>query len=202
MKKTFFTLLVVISISEVFAESTFRFRALQASPLLSDSSEKGKFKAGNTEIQLETPPGTYKSIMISVDSIGFGTSSITTRFNYAGSHYSLQSNWLDAAIIIGGPGNTSLTFGGGTTSSGKGTISNSSSDFTSNSIRGISWFGVLGLEYVLPLNLGFTGLNFTEVLLGYRQNRLDYKEFKNGSVLDQTLHIDSAQYQFGIGFVF
>ena len=52
------------------------------------------------------------------------------------------------------------------------------------------------------LNLGFIGLEFTEVLFGYRQNNLKYKEFKNESAsVTGSLNIQSVQYQFGIGLV-
>ena len=46
-------------------------------------------------------------------------------------------------------------------------------------------------------------VGFTEVLFGYRQNNLKYKDFKNESAsVTGSLNIKSVQYQFGIGLVF
>ena len=61
-----------------------------------------------------------------------------------------------------------MTFGAGLVSKGKGVISNQSSELTSDTVNGRSWFGVFSLEYELPVNLGFIGLEFTEILFGYR----------------------------------
>ena len=181
MKRIYLTIILILISSTALAESYLRLRGLQASPLLSDSSEKGKFKSGSSEVDLETPPSKYQSVMISYGSLGIGTSSITTTFTFSGNDYSLESNWLDGAFIFDGPGNTSITLGGGVSSAGKGLISNTSASVSTETLEGTSWFGVFGLEYELPLNLGFIGLEFTEVLFGYRQNNLKYKEFKNAT---------------------
>ena len=203
MKRIYLTIILILISSTALAENYLRLRGLQASPLLSDSSEKGKFKSGSSEVDLETPPSKYQSVMISYGSLGIGTSSITTIFTFSGNDYSLESNWLDGAFIFDGPGNTSITLGGGVSSAGKGLISNTSASVSTETLEGTSWFGVFGLEYELPLNLGFIGLEFTEVLFGYRQNNLKYKEFKNATTsVAGSLNIQTVQYQFGIGLVF
>ena len=152
MKRIYLTIILILISSTALAESYLRLRGLQASPLLSDSSEKGKFKSGSSEVDLETPPSKYQSVMISYGSIGIGTSSITTTFTFSGNDYSLESNWLDGALIFDGPGNTSITLGGGVSSAGKGLISNTSASVSTETLEGTSWFGVFGLEYELPLN--------------------------------------------------
>ena len=113
MKRIYLTIILILISSTALAENYLRLRGLQASPLLSDSSEKSKFKSGSSEVDLETPPSKYQSVMISYGSIGIGTSSITTTFTFSGNDYSLESSWLDGAFIFDGPGNTSITLGGG-----------------------------------------------------------------------------------------
>jgi len=201
----YFALIIITSLTatSVFAESYVRIRGLQASPLLSDNAEKGKFKSGSDEIRMQTPPSKYQSAMLSYGIFGIGTTSMTTTFTFSSKEYSLNSEWTDGAFIFNGPGNTSITFGAGICSKGKGVISNQSSELTSDTVNGRSWFGVFSLEYELPVNLGFIGLEFTEILFGYRENTLEYSAFQNSSsTLKNKLKFKSIQYQFGVGFVF
>ena len=201
----YFALIIITALtaSTVFAESYIRVRGIQASPLLSDNAEKGKFKSGSDEIRMQTPPSKYQSAMISYGIFGIGTTSMTTTFTFSSKEYSLNSEWTDGALIFNGPGNTSITFGAGICSKGKGVISSSASELTSDTVTGTSWFGVFALEYELPINLDFIGLEFTEILFGYRNNQLEYSTFQNSSsILRNKLKIKSIQYQFGVGFVF
>ena len=102
-----------------------------------------------------------------------------------------------------GPGNTSFTLGQGICSNGEGIVFNGNSELIGKKVSGTAFFATFGLEYVLPLNLDFIGLNFTEILFGYRENKLEYKEFKNYSTsISSNLKFKSVQYQFGVGFVF
>jgi len=65
MKQFYIFAFLIFLASNLMAESYVRIRGLQASPLLSSSSEKGKFKSGNSEIPLKTPPSLSQSTMIS-----------------------------------------------------------------------------------------------------------------------------------------
>ena len=201
----YFALIIIttLSASSVLAESLIRIRGLQVSPLLSDKAEKGKFKSGSEEVPMNTPPGEYHSVMISYGIFAVGSSSITTKFTFSNKDYSLTSNWMDGALIFNGPGKTSITLGTGISTKGEGLISNQSDTLTSDTVTGVSWFGVFALEYELPLNLDFIGLEFTEVLFGYRENQIEYSNFQNSSyVMRNKLKIKTIHYQFGVGFVF
>ena len=80
-------------------------------------------------------------------------------------------------------------------------ISSTESELTSDTVAGTS--GLEFAEYELPINLDFIGLEFTEILFGYRNNQLEYSTFQNSSsILRNKLKIKSIQYQFGVGFVF
>ena len=120
MKYFALTIITALTASSVFAESYVRIRGIQASPLLSDNAEKGKFKSGSDEIRMQTPPSKYQSAMISYGIFGIGTTSMTTTFTFSSKEYSLNSEWTDGALIFNGPGNTSITLGAGICSKGKG----------------------------------------------------------------------------------
>ena len=65
-------------------------------------------------------------------------------------------------------------------------------ELTSDKVTGTSWFGIFALEYELPINLDFIGLEFTEILFGYRSNQLEYSTFQNSSsILRNKLKIKS-----------
>ncbi len=87
MKQFYIFAFLIFLASNLMAESYVRIRGLQASPLLSSSSEKGKFKSGNSEIPLKTPPSLSQSTMISYGILGIGSSSITTTFTFSGKEY-------------------------------------------------------------------------------------------------------------------
>ena len=73
----------------------------------------------------------------------------------------------------------------------------------SKTVNGTAFFVAFGLEYFLPINFDFIGLDFTEILLGFRENKLEYKDFKNNSSsISSNLKFKSVQYQFGVGLVF
>jgi len=193
----------LLSLSVVNAESLIRLRGMQPSHLLSNSAEKGSLKTGSNEIALKTNLAESQSILVSYGIFGIGSSSITTSFNNSGLDYTLKSEWMDVALVLDGPGNTSFTFGQGLISEGEGSVSDGSSELIGKSVNGTAFFVAFGLEYVLPLNLDFIGLNFTEILLGYRENKLEYKDFKNNSSsISSNLKFKSVQYQFGVGLVF
>ena len=203
MKYFALIIITVLTASSVFAESIIRIRGLQVSPLLSDKAEKGKFKSGSEEVPMSTPPSEYQSVMISYGIFAVGSSSITTKFTFSNKDYSLTSNWMDGALIFNGPGKTSITLGTGISTKGEGLISNQSGILTSDTVTGVSLFGIFAIEYELPLNLDFIGLEFTEVLFGYRENQIEYSNFQNSSsVMRNKLKIKTIHYQFGVGFVF
>ena len=68
--------------------------------------------------------------------------------------------------------------------------------------NGTSWFGVLSLEYNIPVNLNFLGLKFAEILFGCSHNSIKFKDFKNNNLtINRSLKIQTIQYQFGVGLV-
>jgi len=187
----------------VKAESFIRVRGYQPSPLLSESTEKGSYQVSSEKTKMGISFKKSQGWMISYKNIGIGNTVLNNTFSYDDALYQLESNSQDAALIFNGPGNTSFTLGSGIITSGKGSIVRYDKEFTSNKVEGRAVFGFFGLEYELPFNLGFIGLEFTEILFGYRENDLGFSNFESGSEsLENTLKIKSYHYLFGIGLVF
>ena len=107
-----FLFCMVFTNTIVQADTFVRFRGYQASPLWTNSPEKGKYKAGTTEIPMQTVPSLSQGWMLSYGILGVGIWSITTTFTSENVFYKLESKWQEGALIFDGPGNTSITLGG------------------------------------------------------------------------------------------
>ena len=82
-------------------------------------------------------------------------------------------------------------------------ISNQNEKVTSSTATGSSWFVLFRLEYKLPLNLDFIGLDFTEILVGYRENLIELSNYHyESTTLSETDKFVTKQTIFGIGLVF
>ena len=117
-----FLFCMVFTNTIVQAESFFRLRGYQLHPLWTEAPEKGIFKSGTTETPMETQSSKSPGWMLSYGFLGVGISSLTTTFTSENVFYKLESKWQEGALIFNGPGNTSITLGGGTMSSGTGSI--------------------------------------------------------------------------------
>jgi hypothetical protein len=186
--------------------SEWRFRLIQGANF-GDGVELGSYKVGSKSYEMRSNPNKNSGLMLVVGSWGLGYYDFQTEINQTDAllTHKLDARFYEIGYLIQTAGNPSLTVGGGYPFSGKGTISYpySISDLVSEEVVGYSWFAQLGLEYTLPVNLAFTGLEFAEVLLGFRQNYLEYSSYQSASVkIGKPQPISSSQFQFGLGFVF
>lgn len=90
----------------------------------------------------------------------------------------------------------SLTFGFGMVSSGKGTITTSTREYTTSNVSGTGYFVALGME-----------IGFLEVLMAHRKNNFEYSEFQRNSsgtkvALDPKYKLSGEQMMIGFGFSF
>jgi len=181
-------------------KSYLRIRLTQASALLAEKAEKGKYLEGTTEVDMSTVIG---GLMLSYGTYGVGQSTLNTSIDAGSVQHTLTSKWQEGAFIFGVTRTTTLTLGGGLLSEGKGTVTYSGTEYTSTSVSGNSWFALFGLEYVLPLTIDFIPLEYVEVLVGYRENWLKYGGYQSGSTtLDSTVKVKSVQTLLGFGAVF
>ena len=198
--------LLLYSVSVLHAESFIRIRSYQPSPLTTDGGiEKKKIKSGSKEITISSNPGKSQGWMVSYGLLGLGTSKHLIDFSFENAAINLESQFQDVALIFGGLGNTTVSLGTGSMSSGKSEIisSSTSSTVAGSKASGSSVFAFFGLNYDLPLDLGFIGLKNTEFLLGYRELSMTYEGFEGSGIsIGNKLKLKSVHYLFGIGLVF
>jgi len=200
------SILIFISTIPQSASANWRFRLIQAANL-GEGAEVETYKVGSKSYEMNSSPSKNMGLMVVVGNLGLGYYDFQTEINQtdASLKHELKATVYELAFLLPTPGNSSLTFGGGLPLSGKGTIShpNNSTDLESEEVSGYSWFALFGLEYTLPVNLSFLGLEFAEVVLGYRGQSFEYSNYQSGSVkLSKPQTINSSQYQFGLGLVF
>ena len=149
--------LIIFSVSVLHAESFFRIRSYQPSPLASDEIEKKKIKSGSQEIPISSSPSKSQGWMVSYGLLGLGTSKHSIDFSFENAAFNLESQFQDLALIFGGLGTTTFSIGTGSMSSGKAEITSSSagSTVTGSNASGSSLFAFFGLNYELPLDLSF-----------------------------------------------
>jgi hypothetical protein len=181
----------------------FRIRGLQASSLMIGPVERGVYKQNNQSYDIETVPSGTSGFMVSYGFLGVGRYSVESKVKSNGLYHQYNTDWLDLALVFDLVGNTSGTVGVGQLDKGKAEISNQIEKVTSSTAAGSSWFVMFGLEYKLPLNLDFIGLDFTEILVGYRENQIEFSSYQyESTTLSETDKFVTKQTIFGVGLVF
>ena len=180
-----------------------RIRGLQASSLMIGPVERGVYKQNNQSYDIETVPSGTSGFMVSYGFLGVGRYSVESKVQSNGLYHQYNTDWLDLALVFDLVGNTSGTVGVGQLDKGQAEISNQFEKVTSSTATGSSWFVLFGLEYKLPLNLDFIGLDFTEILVGYRENQIEFSSYQYESItLSETDKFVTKQTIFGVGLVF
>ena len=181
----------------------FRMRGLQASSLMIGPVERGVYKQNNQSYDIETVPSGTSGFMVSYGFLGVGRYSVESKVQSNGLYHQYNTDWLDLALVFDLVGNTSGTVGMGQLDKGQAEISNQIEKVTSSTATGSSWFVLFGLEYKLPLNLDFIGLDFTEILVGYRENQIEFSSYQyESTTLSETDKFVTKQTIFGVGLVF
>ena len=166
----------------------FRIRGLQASSLMIGPVERGVYKQNNQSYDIETVPSGTSGFMVRYGFLGIGRYSVESKVQSNGLYHQYNTDWLDLALVFDLVGNTSGTVGVGQLDTGQAEISNQNEKVTSSTAKGQSWFVLFGLEYKLPLNLDFIGLDFTEILVGYRENQIEFSSYQHESTVVLLLH--------------
>jgi len=180
-----------------------RIRGLQASSLMIGPVERGVYKQNNQSYDIETVPSGTSGFMVSYGFLGVGRYSVESKVQSNGLYHQYNTDWLDLALVFDLVGNTSGTVGMGQLDNGQAEISNQIEKVTSSTATGSSWFVLFGLEYKLPLNLDFIGLDFTEILVGYRENQIEFSSYQyESTTLSETDKFVTKQTIFGVGLVF
>ena len=91
----------------------------------------------------------------------------------------------------------------GTISKGEGTLSYGGYEFIGTKVSGNSYFALFGFEYILPVNLEIIPLEYAEILLRYRENRMKCEGYQPGEItISTTNKVKTIQYLLGLGLEF
>jgi len=121
------------------------------------------------------------------NSWGIGQSLLKYKNSKTTTSYDLSSTSTDLSYTFGDE--WTLTLGLGSVSGGKGTITSSSKEYTTSKVSGSGYFGMVGVEF-----------GIFEVLVGYRKDSIEYKDFqKDGTLLGNPFAVSLGLLVFGIG---
>ena len=132
--------------------------------------------------------------LVFANGIGFGYSTVRTNGSLEGIDYKFKNHSLDLAYTIGE--DLSLTLGAGRLVSGRGEQGLNGTSYATENSRGGAFFMNFGIPFVGG-----------EFLLGYRQNKIEYKLFQNriagkSVILNDSIILLSSQLNAGLGFLF
>jgi len=198
--------------SVVDAKETWRIRFFQAANLTGDV-EQSSYKQGSKEYAMETGVRENSGLMIIRNDLGLGYHTFSTKIDDSkGSAgvaeptvYQLKANFYEVGYLTETASNSSITLGVGLATKGSGELKYvyAPDSLTTTDVTGFTGFLQIGLEYSLPVNLGFLNIKYSEIMLGYRTTYLEYKNYSNSSTkLDKSQMISSSHFDFGLGFVF
>jgi len=149
----------------------------------------------NTNKHKVKPKASGHSVnLILTNGIGIGYNSSMSEVGKDGSRYKFKNHFLDLSYTIG---NTfSFTIGAGSKIYGRSELSFSGRDFVTERSKGEAYF----VDFGIPFLLG-------ELIFGYRQNYIEYKNFQTqianeSLVLEDSVKLSSSQFNTGIGILF
>ena len=194
------------------AENIWRYRFFQAANL-TGNVEQSTYKQGNDEYEMDTGVSKNNGLMVIRNDLGLGYHTFSTEIDDSKGKtgaveptvYKLDAKFYEIAYLTETASNSSITLGAGIATEGSGEIKYiyASDSLKSNDVTGFTGFIQIGLEYSLPVNLGFLNMKFSEFMLGYRTTYLEYKNYSNGSTkLSKSQMVNSSYFDFGLGFVF
>ena len=186
--------IIVISVFFTFtaiyagAEELWRVRY---SVLTSGESEITRGSSKSSE-KLNTSG--HSGNLVFANGIGFGYSTVRTNGSLEGIEYKFKNHSLDLAYTIGNE--LSFTLGTALLVYGRGEQSLNGTSYVTESSRGEALFMNLGIPFIGG-----------ELLLGYRQNNIEYKLFQNriagkSVILEDKVLLLSNQLNAGFGFLF
>ena len=172
----------------VGAEELWRFR--YSVPMSGES----KITRGSSKASEKLNTSGHSGNLVFANGIGFGYSTVRTSGSLGGIEYKFKNHSLDLAYTIGNE--LSFTLGSGRLVYGRGEQSLNGTSYVTESSRGEALFMNFGIPFIGG-----------ELLLGYRQNNIEYKSFQNriagkSVILKGSVILISNQLNTGFGFLF
>ena len=136
----------------------------------------------------------HSSNLVFANGIGVGYCTERSNVSHEGVSHSFRNDSLDLSYTIGNL--LSFTFGAGILINGWGELKQNEASYTTENSNGEAVF----------INFGIPFLG-TEILLSYRQNNFEYKNYQsqvsgNSVTLVDPVKLLSSQVNIGIGFIF
>jgi hypothetical protein len=158
------------------------------------TSAESEITFGSSKAAEKLNTSGHSGNLVFANGIGVGYSTLRSNVSLEGVSYIFRNDSLDLSYTIGN--SLSFTFGAGRLINGRGELSlNGVSYATENSTGGAVFFN-LGIPFIVG-----------ELLLGYRQNNIEYKNYQSQIsgktvTLADPVKLLSSQVSIGIGFIF
>ena len=158
------------------------------------TSSESEITFGSNKAAEKLNTSGHSGNLVFANGIGVGYSTLRSNVSLEGVSYIFRNDSLDLSYTIGN--SLSFTFGAGRLINGRGELSlNGVSYATENSTGGAVFFN-LGIPFIGG-----------ELLLGYRQNNIEYKNYQSQIsgktvTLADPVKLLSSQVSVGIGFIF
>ena len=158
------------------------------------TSAESEITFGSSKAAEKLNTSGHSGNLVFANGIGVGYSTLRSNVKLEGVSYIFRNDSLDLSYTIGN--SLSFTFGAGRLINGRGDLSlNGVSYATENSTGGAVFFN-LGIPFIGG-----------ELLLGYRQNKIEYKNYQSQIsgktvTLADPVKLLSNQVSVGIGFIF
>lgn len=182
------TVILMLSGSYAGAEEYWRLRYFVP------TSDESEITRGTSKASEKLAISGHSGILVFANGIGVGYSTIRTSGSLEGISYKFKKHSLDLSYTIGST--FSFTLGTGRLIYGRGELDSSGVNYLTERSSGEALFMNFGLPF-----LG------GEILLGYRQNNDEYKNYQsqlNGTavILADSVKLFSNQVNAGFGFLF
>jgi hypothetical protein len=158
------------------------------------TSSESEITFGSSKAAEKLNTSGHSGNLVFANGIGVGYSTLRSNVSLEGVSYIFRNDSLDLSYTIGN--SLSFTFGAGRIINGRGELSlNGDSYATENSSGGAVFFN-LGIPFIGG-----------ELLLGYRQNNIEYKNYQSQIsgrtvTLADPVKLLSSQVSVGLGFIF
>ena len=155
---------------------------------------KSEIKRGSIKKSAKLSTSGHSGNLVFANGIGFGYSTVQTNGSLEGIYYKFKNHNLDLSYTVGNE--LSFTLGAGRLVYGRGEQYLNGTSYLTESSRGEALFMNFGIPFIGG-----------ELLLGYRQNNIEYKSFQNrivgkSVILEDSVVLISSQLNTGFGFLF
>ena len=158
------------------------------------TSDVSKITRGSSKTSDKLNNSGHSGNLVFANGIGFGYNTLRTNGDLEGIVYRFKNHSLDLAYTIGNE--LSFTLGAGRLVYGRGEQSLNGTSYVTESSSGETLFMNFGIPFIGG-----------ELLLGYRQNNIEYNNFQNSIkgksvILKDSVILISSQLNAGFGFLF